>query len=218
MAFNALAGPTITLLIYSPLVKRLAKRVHPWLERKVQSRSLDKETASVVMILDIALVAGFHMPVILPLSAVAVYLHACVFRWSVERFEVGLDRDADRPPLCYLWVSLSMGYALLLWLFVASDLHGKWLVVFGVPAASVASGIIYCYLRSTVAVQDGVSANAEARQERIECELGERVGTLTLVENAGSDTALAEDAREDTCTSDLPTMGDAVVIRAIVEC
>ena len=45
-----------------------------------------------------------------------------------------------RPPLEYLWVSLGMGYALVVWLFWAANMHGKWVVVCGAPTASIIAG------------------------------------------------------------------------------
>ena len=90
MAFNALAGPAITLAMYSPTVKGLAERVRDSLGAKLSSWSLDKEVASVVMLLDIVLVMGFNVPWLLPLAAASLYLHACVFHWSVEHFKIAI--------------------------------------------------------------------------------------------------------------------------------
>ena len=45
-----------------------------------------------------------------------------------------------RPPLECLWISLGMGYALVVWLFWGADMHGKWMVAFGAPITSIAAG------------------------------------------------------------------------------
>ena len=58
MAFNALAGPAITLVVYSPALRWLADHVHARLKAKLLYWSLDKEVASVVMLLDIVLEIG----------------------------------------------------------------------------------------------------------------------------------------------------------------
>ena len=61
MAFNAVAGPAITLAMYSPIVRGLAERVHARLGSRLSHWSLDKEVASIVMLLDIVLVMGFRI-------------------------------------------------------------------------------------------------------------------------------------------------------------
>ena len=94
MAFNALAGPAITLAMYSPVVRGLLKRVSASLAAKFSSMPLDKEVASVVMLLDIVLVMGFNVPWLLPLAAASLYLHACVFHWSVEHFKITITGAA----------------------------------------------------------------------------------------------------------------------------
>ena len=93
MAFNALAGPAITLAVYSPAGRRIARCIHSCIEKKFVS--LDKEMASIVMMLDIVLVMGFSIPWLLPLTAASLYLHACVFHWSVKHFEVKVDESSS---------------------------------------------------------------------------------------------------------------------------
>ena len=62
MAFNALAGPTIVLVSYSHPFRRMARYVSLRLERNLEYTSLDKDTASVIMALDIALVCRSPRP------------------------------------------------------------------------------------------------------------------------------------------------------------
>ena len=40
----------------------------------------------------------------------------------------------------YLWISLAMGWGMHSWFFWVGDLHGKWLVVCGVPVIAAAFG------------------------------------------------------------------------------
>lgn len=117
MAFNALAGPAITLAMYT-YGRRVAERVHACLGAQLAYCCLDKEVASVVMLLDIVLVMGFNAPWLLPLAAASLYLHACVFRWSVEHCQIRVAGDARCvryafhvhwllfPPKCYYYSCL----------------------------------------------------------------------------------------------------------------
>jgi len=144
LAFSAFCGAPISLLLALPQV-RTAKA---WVKRMVtggnaenhNSAEVDCEVAGIVMFVDLALVLGFCVPCIIPLCALALLLHAAVFNLCVVKFGIKLT-DKAKPESRYLWLSLTLGWALTLWFFVETGLQGQWLV--GLAAPLLAAGAVY---------------------------------------------------------------------------
>ena len=93
---------------------------------------------------------GFCVPLLFPLAATSLALHATVFRVAVTRFGIEMTRHV-RPPLQYLWLALCIGWGLVAWFFFAAQLHGRWLVLIGAPLASLLAGVAavrWCRLHS----------------------------------------------------------------------
>ena len=99
------------------------------------------------------------MPWLLPLAALSLVLHASTFRWSVEHFGIRVDKPG-RPSIAFLWASFALGWGLVLWLFWSADLYGKWLVLFGVPAITVAMVAVFGRKRWQ-GFREGSAAHAE---------------------------------------------------------
>lgn len=93
-----------------------------------------------IMLLELMMVFGFVMPALLPMTAVAMFLHALAFEVCVKHQGATLKFEA-RPPFRFLWVSLGLGAGLVLWMFVECELAGRNLVFVGVPVSAVLGGL-----------------------------------------------------------------------------
>ena len=94
---------------------------------------LDTEVASVVMLLDDALMLGAVVPLVLPLVLLASASHLAVFNLLATQFYLK-PRNDTMPGCAYLYTSLGMGAALSIWFYVDNpQLHGANLVYWGMP-------------------------------------------------------------------------------------
>jgi len=139
---SASISPLMTLLRVTPQ----AETAKSWIARSIfrkrdhqTSVGVDKFVFSVVLSMEIPLVLGFCYPILVPLACLVVGLNTGVFRVAVACLHIELKETATRVSVKYLWGSLTIGCAIIVWLFVESDLHGKWLVIIGVPLVLVGS-------------------------------------------------------------------------------
>jgi len=139
---SASISPLMTLLRVTPQ----AETAKSWIARSIfrkrdhqTSVAVDKFVFSVVLSMEIPLVLGFCYPILVPLACLVVGLNTGVFRVAVACLHIELKETATRVSVKYLWGSLTIGCAIIVWLFVESDLHGKWLVIIGVPLVLVGS-------------------------------------------------------------------------------
>ena len=86
-------------------------------------------------------------------------MNAGVFYTVLMHYKPTLD---DRVPVRvsprYLWGSLCIGCAMVIWLFVECDFHGRWLVSAGMPTAvgAVLLGWQVTHRRSNVPQEQGI--------------------------------------------------------------
>ena len=98
--------------------------------------SLDRIVTSALLLVEMPLVLGFCYPLLIPLAWFGLLLNAGVFLVVVKY----LDVTFENPPTVtfhYLGLSLAVGSAIAIWLWQESDLHGKWLITFGIPLAAI---------------------------------------------------------------------------------
>jgi len=141
---SASLSPLMTLLRVTPPVQM----VKAWIARSVFGRhdhqeavGIDKFVFNVVLHMEIPLVLGFCYPILVPLAALVVGLNAGVFRIAVVCLRIQLQANAIRVPARYLWGSLMVGSAIIIWLFAEANLHGKWLVIVGIPLSGALSAM-----------------------------------------------------------------------------
>ena len=104
------------------------------------STDLDTEVAGTVMLLELVLVLGFTVPMLLPVAAAAMALHAIAFEINVKYQGAVLMHEA-RPPIRYLHFSLLLGAGLVLWMFAECGWAGRFLVFVGMPLSGVLGGL-----------------------------------------------------------------------------
>jgi len=139
LAFSFVLGSLLSLLRSTPQ----ARAAKEWLVRTIFRRknykartSIDRLVVSVVLMLELPLVMGFCYPVLPLLAFLSVRLNAGVFYTVLMHHKPTLDDTVPvRVSPRYLWGSLCIGCALVIWLFVECDFHGRWLVSAGVPTA-----------------------------------------------------------------------------------
>ena len=97
-------------------------------------KSGDTEFAGLVMLMDLALIFGFAVPLVLPLCCISFAGNLAIFHMCKERRGLGLDHEI-KPPCRYLLVSLMLGCALNMWFFIDNhdQVAGETLVMVGVP-------------------------------------------------------------------------------------
>eukprot|EP00658_Telonema_sp_P-2_P081305 TRINITY_DN8299_c0_g6_i1.p1 TRINITY_DN8299_c0_g6~~TRINITY_DN8299_c0_g6_i1.p1 ORF type:complete len:507 (+),score=86.56 TRINITY_DN8299_c0_g6_i1:81-1601(+) len=142
--FAACVGPFRSLLVNAAVVRGATE----WVARNVFRQTdyelkieLDAEAAGVVMLLELALVFGFAVPLLLPVTALAFWLHAIAFQVNVRHQGSSFNLEAT-PPVKYLWFSLLLGVALVAWMFVECGWAGRWLILVGMPAGAALGGVI----------------------------------------------------------------------------
>ena len=84
--------------------------------------------------MEYAFVFGLAIPAMLPMLVVVLVVQCAALHFAKEHLLLRVIHN-HRPPLCYLWFSVFLGYALLAWFFVDNDLHGTWLAVLGPPTS-----------------------------------------------------------------------------------
>ena len=156
LAFTAFITPALTLLLSLPRVRGAMEAAKAWLRRgrpqgeeaeTAPSMSGDTELAGVVMLMDLALIFGFAIPLLLPLLCVAFAAQLAVFHLCTTRFGMTMEYHA-RPACRYLAVSVLLGSGLNVWFFVdnGSQVVGEAFVVWGVPVGlclGLAAGVVW---------------------------------------------------------------------------
>jgi len=139
LTFTAFLTPALSLVLYLPWTGRALEAGARCLLRQpdyVYSHSLsgDSELAGMVMLMDLALIFGFAVPLVLPLICVAFASALAVFRLSKEQHGIQVDYEA-KPACRYLAVSVLLGSSLNMWFFIDTSSHivGEALVTVGVP-------------------------------------------------------------------------------------
>jgi len=93
--------------------------------------SLDKQLATVSMLLEYLLMLGFMVPVLLPLVSITLAMNCAVYHCAVQTLGLPIN-NCGLPSLLYLYLAWGIGIFFMIWFYLSNDLHGKWLVCFGV--------------------------------------------------------------------------------------
>ena len=139
-AFAVFAAPPLALLMCT----RWFRASRDWVMKTLLcqpnydgSRKIDKELVVVNMLVDYTLVLGFCVPLLVPLSCLAMAQAAAVFHWART---LGVEfSNMARPSSAYMWLSGCAGLALNAWFFIACDLDGKYVVATAAPLIAVCS-------------------------------------------------------------------------------
>ena len=135
LLFTALIGP-VKLLLFNT---KAAQQARQWVFKTTKTTDVDTEAAGIAMLLEMALVLGFVVPVMPLVLCVAFLLHARAFQICLEHQEVKLRYEAI-PPVGYLWWSLLLGAGLVAWMFVECDWAGHEFVLAGLPISCLVGG------------------------------------------------------------------------------
>lgn len=130
LAFGAFVSPAVGL-------------VGLWLQQRAsRARDVPYEATRETRILtclrmwEIALVLGFCIPQVLPLACVSLLGEAAIMRIARTTLGIPLSGKAVFPRQT-LWLSLCCGCACTAAVFHACDLRGKWVVLIGMPLATL---------------------------------------------------------------------------------
>ena len=85
-------------------------------------------------------------PLLIPLVCFSCASHAAVCNLARIKFGASLKCNDVKPSTAYLWVALLLGYSMVSWVFFDCGLHGKWLVVIGMPIATATSAWSFRHL------------------------------------------------------------------------
>ena len=107
----------------------------------------DIHIATVVMLLEIPLLLGFCVPIVVPLSLLALAGNTCALQFS---------RGARLQPhvqftTFHIWISLVFGALLQIWMFYETQMQGVWLVVIGLPCTGLAT-LVFLYKTQVVSI------------------------------------------------------------------
>jgi len=113
----------------------------------------DVELSKLLMALEQLLVFGFTVPLLLPLFCIWFLVNTVVYHCAVSDLLVPV-RNAVRPSMQYLHAAHLLGCSLIIWVWVDNDLHGKYLVYFGVPLCSCGGYLAGRYWQGRARVED----------------------------------------------------------------
>jgi len=138
--FAVFAAPPLALLMCTPWFRSS----RDWVMRTLLcqpnydgAKKIDKELVVVNMLVDYPLVLGFCVPLLVPLSCLAMAQTAALFHWARA---LGVEfSNMARPSTAYMWLSGCSGLALNAWVFIACDLDGKYVVATAAPLIAVCS-------------------------------------------------------------------------------
>ena len=152
---------------------------------------LDTEVAGTIMLLELVLALGFAVPLLLPVTAAAMLLHAIAFEVCVRHQGVTLIHEAC-PPFRYLLLSLGLGAALVLWMFAECGWAGRLLVFVGMPTAIVLGAAAPELLSYLVAIR---SRTVDAPQLQVSLFDGSEEAAHNMI---GSESSEVEGTRSQT--------------------
>jgi len=139
---SASISPIITLLRAMPQMQQLKVWVMHNVLRRSQYEShtsIDRLVFGAVLNLELPLLLGFCYPALPVLAGLVVLLNAGVFHTATTYLDLKIALESPaRMSVKYLWGSFALGCALIMWLFIECDWHGKWLVIVGMPSCAVA--------------------------------------------------------------------------------
>jgi len=139
---SASISPIITLLRATPQMQKLKVWVmrHVLRQSQYESRtSIDRLVFGTVLNLELPFLLGFCYPALPVLACLVVLLNAGVFYTAATYLELKIASESPaRMSFKYLWGSFASGSALIMWLFIECDWHGKWLVIVGMPSCAMA--------------------------------------------------------------------------------
>lgn len=162
LTFAICVGTVMLLLSMLPAVRAcgesLIQKLRP---TYVMSKDMDTEVAGLVMYMDLALLMGFSVPLLVPLIAILLAIHAVLFQVGLTKLDLKLKNEAY-PPINYLWVSLALGWGLHVWLFFEAGWNSKWLVLFGMPAAPCIVVVVWIRRSSRRALDDEQALDTDA--------------------------------------------------------
>jgi len=139
LAFSVYLAPVLNLLKSSAKGRAAKEWVMRTLLRKPDyqaSKSLTREVVGVVMMMELPIILGFSVPVVTLLACLGTALNALVFHTAVARLGIELTNEI-KASSHYLWISLAMGCALPSWMYMESNLHGRWVVTVGMPLSAL---------------------------------------------------------------------------------
>ena len=150
LVFAAFVAPSIVLLYNASPVRKLmlwfadhvsySGYISRCVSKKANTPTISWEACSVMMMLAIALAFGFVMPLVIPLTGMAMWAHVAVFRYASNHMNVQLANDIQ-PSSWFLWFALHYCSMLVMWMFYECDLCG-WPLVVVTPIVSVIGCVI----------------------------------------------------------------------------
>ena len=130
LIFAVFVAPPVALVISTPWsikVREFVMRKVKCQPEYVADKKIDQELMAVNMLMDYPLVLGFAVPVLIPLTCLAMAQTAAVTHWGRE---LGVEfTSMARPSSAYLWICGCLGLTLNAWFFWACGLYGKEVVV-----------------------------------------------------------------------------------------
>jgi len=139
LAFSVYLAPLINLLKSTAKGRAAKEWVMHTILRKPDyraSKSLAREVVGVVMMMELPIILGFSVPIVTLLACLGTTFNAFVFHTVVAHMDVELT-DEIKASSYYLWLSLALGCTLPSWMYLENNLHGRWLVVVGMPLSAV---------------------------------------------------------------------------------
>ena len=164
LTFTAFVTPAMSLLLSLPLVRRAEEAALTCLLRRPYTASVsgDTELAGLVMLMDLAFIFGFAIPLVLPLLCIAFAAQLAVHHLSTER--LGMEVQYQAKPACrYLAVSVLLGSGLNLWFFIdnRNQVAGEALVTAGIPVGlcvGLAIGAVWYYCQASDQIVEDVAS------------------------------------------------------------
>ena len=205
LLFGVFLHAPLMLLSYTARCQRGKQ----WLVRTVcnkkdytPTKSIDREIASVWVMLEYPIVLGTCIPVLIPLACANLAQSALAFSFARRHLGMELSNQAQ-PSHVYLWVSLVLGLMFTSWFFLDCNLHGQYLVFLGTPLCAVfGAWLCRLWLRCQSKDLDTLSETFNSLNMAVDSELGSN--------NNGSDPTSREDALLVHVVQELDAPGSSV--------
>jgi len=155
LIFFAMFAPALTMFCSLPPVMRRLRQVWGWMMPGVDFLWYrgDSELAFIMLFVEQVLCFGFVAPLLLPLAAIGLALNTAVYHCGVHKLGLPVKYGVN-PSLKVLYLARAEGLAFVIWFFLDNDLHGKLLVVIGVPLCACAAEYLLMYLKRSRTAQN----------------------------------------------------------------
>jgi len=156
----AFAAPGLVMVLSLPAVNDRITRMCRWMYPRYSPSwyESDIELSFILIFIEQLLVLGFLVPLVLPLSAIAIAANCCVYHTGVETLNLPVNppqgQKPPRPSLRYLFASHAIGCSLVIWFFVENMLSGYVLVCVGVPLSACLGYLLAQYFMTPQQMAD----------------------------------------------------------------